>query len=454
MAIPASSYDPDDPQEAVDVLLYPFRWFAGKAAAGGILLIIATVAALFLANSPWHEEFFHLWELYLTVGVESFQISKPLHIWINDGLMAMFFFVVGLEIKREILTGELSSPGKALLPIVAAIGGLALPAIIYSVLNFNMATSKGWGIPMATDIAFALGVLTLLGNRVPVSLKVFLTAVAIVDDLGAVLVIAFFYSSNISLEALAIGATFFSILVIFNLIGVRNPLTYAVFGVGGVWLAFLLSGVHPTIAGVLAAFTIPARTRIQTHDFADRSSEIIKGLKEATCDLGDRLNRDSMNALLQLRIECDKASSPLQRLEKSMHPWVIFLIMPLFAFANAGVRIEGDFMQALSGPLPLGIILGLIFGKQIGITLFAWIAVKLGIADLPDGVSWRQIYFVAWLGGIGFTMSLFVATLAFHNVDYLNQAKLATLVASMVAGAVGYVLLRFYSPAPVQADRA
>jgi len=357
--------------------------------------------------------------------------------------MAMFFFFVGLEIKREILVGELSSPRQAALPIVAALGGMIVPAILYLVLNAGKPGASGWGIPMATDIAFTLGVLALLGKRVPIALKVFLTSVAIVDDIGAVLVIAFFYTSQIYWSNLIVGAGFLIALILANRAGIRHPLVYASLGIGGLWLAFLMSGVHATIAGVLSAMTIPASTRIGREEFLEKSRYILKEFEGASVNEKSVLtSRQQRRAAEALEKASELVQTPLQRLEHDLHPWVIFGIMPLFALANAGVSLDGNLTQVLINPVTLGIVFGLVFGKQIGITLFSWLAVRSGIATLPVGVNWWQVYGVGWLAGIGFTMSLFIAGLAFRDIALLSLAKLGILTASLIAGVVGWIILR------------
>src|SRR5688500_3830200 len=363
----------------VERIVRPFQDFANKQSSGGILLIIAAAVALIWANSPWGESYNALWHTKLTVGVGDFSISKDLTHWINDGLMAVFFLVVGLEIKREVLVGELSSVRNAALPVVAALGGAVVPALIYLAINAGTEGSAGWGIPMATDIAFALGVLALLGERAPVALKVFLTALAIVDDIVAVLVIAFFYTSEISWGALGVGAAFLAALVVANLIGVGRTLVYAVLGLG-LWLCFLLSGVHATIAGVLLALTVPASSFINPAAFLKRSRYVLDRFEQAG-EKGEHVlaNEERQAALHALNHAAYKLEPPLHELENTLHPWVVFAIMPIFALANAGVSLGGDIADALSSPVALGIVVGLVVGKQLGITLFAWLAVRSGI---------------------------------------------------------------------------
>jgi Na+:H+ antiporter, NhaA family len=429
-------------QPPVERIVRPFQDFARKQSSGGILLIIATVVALVWANSPWGESYAALWHTKLTVGIGEFSISKDLTHWINDGLMAVFFLVVGLEIKREVLVGELSSARGAALPVAAALGGAVVPAAIYVAINAGTEGAAGWGIPMATDIAFALGVLTLLGERASVGLRVFLTALAIVDDIVAVLVIAFFYTSEISWGALGIGAIFLAVLVAANLLGVGRTLVYAVLGVG-LWLCFLLSGVHATVAGVLLALTVPASSFINPGAFLERSRYVLDRFEQAG-ERGENVlaNEERQAALHALNHAAYKLEPPLHELERALHPWVVFAIMPVFALANAGVPLGGNVVVALADPVALGIVLGLVVGKQLGVTLSAWLAVKIGVSELPEGVGWRHIYGAGLLAGIGFTMSLFITDLAFSDDSLIEDAKLGILVASLIAGVIGWTILR------------
>ena len=429
-------------QPPVERIVRPFQDFARKQSSGGILLIIATVVALVWANYPWAESYSYLWHTKLTVGVGGFSISKDLTHWINDGFMAVFFLVVGLEIKREILVGELSSIRGATLPVVAAVGGAVVPATIYLTINAGTEGSAGWGIPMATDIAFALGVLALLGEKAPVGLKVFLTALAIVDDIIAVLVIAYFYSSEISWGALGVGAAFLAALVVANLLGVGKTLVYAVLGIG-LWLCFLLSGVHATIAGVLLALTVPASSFINPTAFFERARYILDRFEKAG-EKGENVlaNEERQAALQALNHAAYKLEPPLHELEHALHPWVVFAIMPIFALANAGLPLGGGIGEALTSPAAFGIVVGLVVGKQLGITLFAWLAVRSGISELPGEITWRHVYGAGWLAGIGFTMSLFITDLAFSDDSLIEDAKLGILVASLIAGVVGWAILR------------
>jgi NhaA family Na+:H+ antiporter len=419
-----------------------FRQFTRLQASGGILLLAAAAVALIWANSAWGQGYFDLWETYLSISLGNLALEENLLHWVNDGLMVIFFFVVGLEIKREVLVGELATPRRAALPLVAALGGMALPALIYVAFNVGRRGEAGWGIPMATDIAFVLGILTLFGSRVPVSLKVFFTALAIADDLGAVLVLALFYSGEISWIALGVGAAFLVMLIVLNLGRVRHPLPYTLLGVG-LWLAFLQSGIHPTIAGVLLALTIPARSRVEAEAFMAQCTAALRGLGPQN---PDDASRRRQAAAQTLEVIAERIQTPLQRLERSLNPWVAYLVVPVFALANAGVSLSGNLGEALTQPVSLGIILGLLVGKSVGITLFSWFAVKIGIADLPYGVRWPQLFAASWLAGIGFTMSLFIASSAFDDPALLALAKMDILFASVLAALIGLVLITVTSP--------
>jgi NhaA family Na+:H+ antiporter len=422
----------------VERLLHPLQEFLHQEASGGLLLLGCAAIAVLWANSPWPGGYHALWQVKLTFGLGGYSLAKPLQLWINDGLMAIFFFVVGLELKREVLVGELASVRQAMLPVMAAVGGMVAPALLYFALNGGGPGDHGWGIPMATDIAFALGILALL--KAPAPLRIFLTALAIVDDLGAVLVIALFYTAGLAWTSLLLGLGLLALAVLANRAGVRHPLVYAVLGVG-VWVAFLKSGVHATIAGVLMALTIPSRPRLTIEQLAERGRAALEEVTARTtvsCHPDERCQA----ALQALERGVQEVESPLQRLEHSLHPWVAFLIVPVFALANAGVTLGGDLVSSLTDEVSLGIVLGLAAGKQIGVTLGAWIAVKLGMADLPGGVDWRQIHGVGCLAGIGFTMSLFIAGLAFGSTPLLEVAKLGILLASLISGFLGWILLR------------
>jgi len=417
--------------------------FINEEAYGGIILIFATIAALIWANSTFYESYHHLWH-ELKVGFVWGEINMigSLHHWINDGLMALFFFTVGLEIKREIMGGELSSMKKASMPIAAAIGGMLIPAALYALVSVNYPEyMNGWGIPMATDIAFALGLLALLGKRVNINLKIFLTALAIADDLGAVMVIAIFYTDSINFTELYSAAFFLGILVIANFAGVRRTIFYALVGFIGVWMAFVFSGVHATIAGVLIALTIPARTKISENDYVRKLSKCINKFKKEESNDNALLTKDQAHLLAEIENLNDKAQTPLQKLEHAMHPITAFFILPVFALSNAGVHIEGSIIEMLLHPISLGIIAGLVLGKFLGISLLSHLTVWLKIASLPEGVSWRQIYGVAFLAGIGFTMSMFISDLAFKDEEMKQIAKVGIMAASLISATIGMIWL-------------
>ncbi|MDC3106653.1 Na+/H+ antiporter NhaA [Candidatus Pelagibacter sp.] len=377
----------------------PFKWFFKLEAASGLILLIAAILALVISNSDLNQLYFETLEKYLFVGINDFGLKLSVHHWINDALMAIFFFFVTLEIKREFLQGELSNIKQALLPIIAAVGGMVIPALFYVFINYgNPETINGWAIPSATDIAFSLGILSLLGSRVPISLKVFLTALAIIDDLGAILIIAFFYSGDLSIPYLSLILISYILLLILNKFSIKIFVPYLIIGLC-MWFFTYKSGIHATIAGVLLASTIPHR--LKENDF-----------------------------------------SLLLKIEHGISPYVAFLIMPIFAFANAGVNLEGLSLSSLLSPVPLGILLGLFFGKQIGVLLFSYVSVKFKFAEMPNNSSWMSIYGVSILTGIGFTMSLFVGNLAFvENVQYIDGVKIGVLTGSLLSTVFGYFIL-------------
>jgi NhaA family Na+:H+ antiporter len=419
----------------------PFQEFFRAETVAGLVLLAGTAVALLWANSPWAGTYVALLSVKGTVALGTVGLSKPLLLWINDGLMAIFFFVIGLEIKREILVGELSSLREAALPVAGAVGGMLVPALTFAVANAGRETSTGWGIPMATDIAFALGVLALLGRRLPPGLRIFLAALAIVDDLGAVLVIALFYSSGVSLAALAVAAGFFLLLLGANAAGARSPVVFTLLGTG-LWAAMLSSGVHATVAGVLVAMTVPARGRLQPAEFAVQLQRLLGVFSRAgEAEQGVLANEERLAAVQAMQVACERVETPLQRFEHALSPWVSYGIMPLFALANAGVSLSRDAAGFLLGPLGLGVALGLLVGKPLGIAGFSLLAVRLRLASLPAGVTPALLVGVAFLGGIGFTMSLFITSMAFSEAAYLATAKLAVLVASTAAGATGVGML-------------
>jgi Na+:H+ antiporter, NhaA family len=418
----------------------PVSKFLEEGILGGVLLLMAATVALVWANSPFFMTYQNLLHMEINLSLGGLEYNASLQHFINDGLMAIFFFVVGLEIKRELLVGELCEPKKALLPAVAAIGGMAVPAGIYAVLNADTPGIDGWGIPMATDIAFALGVMAILGNRVPFALKVFLLALAIFDDMGAILVIALFYGESIHITNLIVAGSILGVSLILNAKGVRKPLPYGILGVF-LWLALLGSGIHATVAGVLLAMTIPARSIHNHFSFKKHTKELLRDFPETPVQImvTDEAQREFMK-----RIKCsvDDLDSPLQKLEDSLHDVSNYIILPLFALANAGVRVvSGENGINFFDPVILGIFAGLVLGKPIGITLAVWLTTRIGLTRLPDGVRMIQILGIGCLGGIGFTMSIFVTNLAFVAGPMTDQAKVAILISSMTAAIIGVLFL-------------
>ncbi len=426
----------------IKTIAKPFDVFIQSEISGGLLLLFCTIIALVWANSPFAESYFHFWHTKISISFANSELNYSIHHWINDGLMAIFFFVVGLEIKREFLVGELSSARQAALPVAAALGGMILPALFYYIFNASTHGADGWGIPMATDIAFVVGLMALLGKNVPIGLKIFITALAIADDIGAILVIAFFYTSNISFISLGIAGGFLILLIGANFLGVRNLIIYTLLGIG-LWLAFLQSGIHATIAGVLLAFTIPASARINTREFLTDGKNLLNDFDKAGVENTNVLTNEERSSIVQaMEKNCERILTPLQRFEHGLTPWVTLFIMPLFALANAGVAFKKDFFASLMDPISIGIIAGLFFGKQIGIFLFSYLSVKLKFASLPKNVNWTKIYGAAILAGIGFTMSLFIANLAFSEESLLNISKVGILTASLISGVVGFIILK------------
>ena len=430
-------------EERIDRFLRPVEGFMHAESTAGVVLLLAALAAIIWSNSPWSGSYFHLWDHELAISVGEYGIKKTLHHWINDGLMAMFFFVVGLELKREIIAGELSNIRKAILPLTAAIGGMVFPALIFILFNPTGVAGNGWGIPMATDIAFALGIVSLLGKGVPLSLKIFLTALAIADDLGAVLVIAFFYTSDISIMSLGVGAIFLIVLLVSNYLGVRSTLFYCLVGIAGLWLAFLMSGIHATIAGVLAAMAIPARTKIDERKFVDRLETQLKRFHAIAPNDVTLLEPEQHEIIARIIRLAKAAITPLQDLEHQLHPWVAYLVMPLFAFANAGIQLNAEvfnatFFQGVS----MGVLTGLVVGKFFGVAGVCWVMIKLRLASLSEGWNWGHLCGVALLAGIGFTMSLFITTLAFTDAGLITEAKAGIFIASIISGTAGYIVLK------------
>lgn len=426
------------PERLLGGLQSSIQKFVHLEVAGGLVLVVCSLLAMGWANSPWHESYHSFWHTPVSIAAGPFSLSNSLQHWINDGLMVIFFFVIGLEVKREVLVGELSSPRRAILPIAAALGGMLVPAGIYLLFTKGTPSQHGWGIPTATDIAFSLGILSIFGKRVPVSLKVFLTALAIADDLGAIVVIALFYGGEIQWLYLGCAMGFFALLLFCNVAGVRSILPYALFGIGGIWLGFLQSGIHATLAGIFAAMAIPARQVMDQRSFAERCRHLVQSFLEPARGptLQDEQSQAQIEELLDL---ADRVDTPLSRLERRLHPWVAFGILPVFALANAGVTLGGG--QELAPDVLAGIVLGLLLGKPIGITLASWLAVKSGYAEKPADMSWPLLHATAWLAGIGFTMSLFVANLAFKDAAHLETGKIAILCGSTAAGFCGSLIL-------------
>ena len=426
-------------------ILTPFQRFLQRTTSGGIILMGTTIVALVLANSMWGDYVRHLWEQPLHIAIGAWQLKLSLHSWINEGLMTLFFLLVGLELKREIMVGELASFRDALLPVVAAMGGMLVPALIYYVLNPEGPTARGWGIPTATDIAFAVGILVLLAWRIPANLIIFLTALAIVDDLGAVLIIAIFYTHDLNLMALGVAASVFFLLIILNQGGIRHPLPYGLLGIV-LWVALLKSGIHATVSGVLLAFTIPARPAFTLHHFEQRLIQLQGALHSEVADPDEcehALGCPDMATIAEnLESAARAVQSPQQHMEHALSPWVTFLVIPLFALSNAAIDLHAiELGRTLSHPVTMGVLVGLVLGKFIGISCFSWLAVRLRIARLPAGVGWWHLLGAAWLAGIGFTMSLFISQLAFKDPVLVEQAKIGILFASLVAAAMGFIWL-------------
>lgn len=433
----------------------PLEHFIHAQTTTGIILMFMTLVALLLANSPLYEYYADVFHLKISLNVGSWKLSHSLHHWINDGLMAIFFFLIGLEIKRNILVGELSNIRVAILPILAALGGMIIPALIYITINNGLETQNGWGIPMATDIAFAISALVLLKKRVSPSLVTFLIALAIVDDLGAVVVIAVFYTEQIHLLPLALAGVSFLIMVAFNRFGIHAILPYFLVGMF-LWFFMLESGVHATIAGVIAAMAIPSKPKYTPDDFTQHMRNNLDEYDNYPVATDYSLHEKQKALLINMSEKINSIESPSARLEQTLHLPVSLLVIPLFALANAGVSINfSEMNEALLQPISFGIILGLLFGKVLGIAGVSYIAVKTKIAQLPDNSSMSQVFGVSLLGGIGFTMSIFVAELAFYgNASYIFQAKIGILAASLLAGLSGYLWLRFIAqkPHPAQSE--
>jgi NhaA family Na+:H+ antiporter len=447
MALNRDKYIKSTRQLVADQILKPAQQFFNKEASSSILLIAATIIALVWINSDIGETYHGFWHTKISFTFGYFNISKTLLHWVNDGLMSLFFFTVGLEIKREILVGELATPKKALLPVIAALGGMIVPGLIYVAFNIGSPTIHGWGIPVATDIAFALGAVAVFGRRLPVGLRIFLAAFAIADDLGAVVIIAIFYTKEIVWSNLIISLFLTFGLAVANFFWIRQTLIYAILGLA-VWFFVLGSGVHPTIAGVVVSLFVPARGRYDTDNFLQNVKNITEKFEceEQSCGYSILLNQEHLYAVQALELACHDVETPLQRLMHALHPWVAFLILPLFAMGNTGLIFKGIvFSETISNPAVLGIIFGLVFGKPIGVMLFSYFSVKTGLASLPQEVRWSHIFGGAMLGGIGFTMSLFLSELSFSDPIILDYARIAILAGSILSAAIGMSYLGFIS---------
>jgi len=423
-----------------------FEYFFHSQVAGSVLLLGCTIIALIWANSPWQEYYEHLLHLRISFSWADSALDLSLHHWINDGLMVLFFFVVGLEIKRELVVGQLSSVRKAILPIAAAVGGMLIPALFYVMLNSRGEGASGWGIPMATDIAFALGVLAVFGSRVPVGLKIFLTALAIADDLGAVLVIAIFYTEKIHLGALLVAGIL--LLMLFGLVraGLDQTWLLLVFSLL-IWAAVFSSGLHATVAGILVAMVIPVKPRVGWVELvgtASRKAELLKDMRvEENSIIHDQRQLDIVE---RLRSTAARALPPGLMMEHFLHPVQVWIVLPLFALANAGVHFDAHILETITSPIALGIMAGLVLGKPVGIGLATWLILRSGFGSLPEGVNWGQILGAGCLAGIGFTMSLFVTALAFSESALIAEAKVGVLAASLISGILGFVFLARFLP--------
>ena len=429
-----------EPSYLVRAVRMPIQTFIHTEEVGSLVLLLGAAAALFWANSPWSQSYADFWHTYISFDIKIFAISENLEHLVNEGLMAVFFFLVGLEIKRELLHGELSSVKKAALPVVAAVGGMAAPALVYLLLNGTGANAAGWGVPMATDIAFALGVLALLGKRMPAELRVFLLGLAVVDDLGVIAVIATFYTDTIHWANLGLGLAMFVLIAGCIRFGVRSLGFYLILCIV-MWQFFLESGIHATLAGVMVAAIVPSKPELGRREYAAAVGDLLHDLNLATAN-----NDEEKAEAVVERIEklSSRTEGPLERLEDLVHPWVSFAILPIFALANAGIVFSSDSLSdALASNVTLGVALGLLVGKPLGVLGMTWLAVRTGLGELPSGVGWRHILGVGFLAGIGFTVAIFVAAIAFDSPAVVDQAKMGIFGASLMAGAAGYLFLRF-----------
>ncbi len=424
-----------------------FERFLHSEVSGSIILLACTLAALVWANSPWSEVYSHILHTKVGISWAGSTYALSVHYWINDGLMVIFFFVVGLEIKRELLIGRLSSMKKAILPVTAAFGGMVVPAVIYAILNAGGEGSRGWGVPMATDIAFSLGMLAVLGKRVPLGLKVFLTAAAIADDLGAVLVIALFYTETIHIGCLLTALVLLAVLFFVTRVLRIRRLLVLLSLIIAIWISVFASGIHATVAGILVALLVPVKPMAEPRTLLDLAEECLRRLRGSGVTTESIvLDHDQLDAAANLEDAARRMQPAGLRLEHYWHPVQAFLILPLFALANAGVRFDQGALHAVASPIGLGIILGLVVGKPVGFMLFSWVAIRSGKADLPEGVTWPHFFGMSCLAGIGFTMSLFVSELAFTSQSLIANAKLGILTASLISAVVGYIVLHFVLP--------
>jgi Na+:H+ antiporter, NhaA family len=425
----------------------PIQKFIHTQGVSSAFLLVAAIIALVWANSPWSASYYHIWHIELSLS----GLSLPIHAWINDAMMALFFFLVGMEIKQEIVQGELSDLRRAALPVCGGLGGMIVPALVFFLFNHGRPGAHGWGVPMATDIAFSLGVLTLV-KGVPSELKIFLLSLAIADDIGAIAVIAIFYTEELRLESLLIAALILAVILLCRKIGFGRQILYAALGFG-FWLAILRSGIHATIAGVILGFLMPVRATTSLEDFGELSQEMTGKFREALSQ-GDKARAKRTLGAMEYLIE--RTESPADRITRKLHDWIAFLVLPLFALSNAGVTFSAaTFSGMLRNPIAWGVLFGLVLGKPIGVFAVSWLAVKLRLASLPGSVSWMQIAGVGVLAGIGFTVSLFISALAFNDPTQLDAAKTAILLASLIAGVAGYLLLTRVSqqsPTPGSAE--
>ena len=431
-------------------IMLPVQQYIYTESIGGLVLLIATAVAIGWANSPWSDQYHHILEQHLTLNVPLlFSVELAIEEWINDGLMAIFFFVVALEIKRELLFGQLSTPRRAALPVIAAFGGMVVPAVLYLSINAGGEAVRGWGIPMATDIAFALGALALLGRRVPLELRMLLLGLAVVDDLGAIMVIAVAYSESLDFMQIGLAAVLIGAMLLANRLGISQaPVTAALAFL--IWVAVLKSGVHATVAGVLVGALTPTRPIFSQEEFGQEADGLLAEYRASMVVEGDDRTETILGEFEEL---VQGTESPLERLERMIHPWSSYVILPVFALANAGIEITADgIREAATNSVTLGVVLGLAVGKVVGITVFPWLASRFGLTELPNTVSWTHVIGIGLLGGIGFTVAIFIAGLAFENPVLVNDAKMGILGASLVAGLVGYGVLRFIARPPVSAD--